>query len=112
MRRTALVAALLCAPAACASPRAPAEPTFVSRDPVARGTTREDLLFRYGVPTATLDGQRVLCWRLRNGEPVFPEHRPNHPEYASWLHPTTSLVVILGPDGRAERSAEVWVGRP
>lgn len=104
-----LLAVLLATSGACASKPAPAAPPPIRSDVIARGTSREDLLFRYGVPTSAMERGRILCWRLVGGVPVFPEHRPNHPEYASWRRPTTSLVVILGADGRAERSAEITV---
>ncbi|MCG3134798.1 MAG: hypothetical protein HMLKMBBP_02179 [Planctomycetes bacterium] len=109
MRRALLAFAILAA--GCASERPSAEPLLVREDPVAPGTSREDLLFAWGVPTTAIEGGRILCWRLRGGRAAFPEHVPNHPEYAAWRAGDRSLVVVFGPDGRALRSSEVQVDR-
>lgn len=102
MRRRALV--LLVSGLAACAPFATGRPDLL--DFLADGTTRRDeVLLRLGQPASTLEGDRVLMYRVgQDRDGYFLDPGQVHP--APWYRPCC-LVLIFGADGILSRHSLV-----
>lgn len=73
-------------------------------------TTREEVLWRLGTPNAHFEGERILTYALSK-LPDGRWARRGRQQALAWgpayLHPTESLVLFFGPDGRLLRHSLV-----
>lgn len=118
LARRALIAAVLAlAAAACATDRetrVPPEAVARMAPGLAAGiTARDDLVLRFGAPSAEFEGGRIFTWRLvDHRETLAPARAAWNPdsggEYA-WRAGEYSLVVVFDAHNLAERFALVAV---
>ena len=64
-------------------------------------TTKEDILLKFGIPSALFEGERILTYRLRFNqkenrfEVVSREVDRRDPRFAEWLQTEYNLVLVF-----------------
>jgi len=73
-------------------------------------TTREEVLWRLGTPNAHFEGERILTYafsKLADGRWIRRGRQQTMAWGPAYQHPTESLVLVFGPDGRLLRHSLV-----
>jgi hypothetical protein len=64
-------------------------------------TTKQDILLRFGIPSAQFEGERILTYRLRYNqkenrfEVVSREVDRRDPRFAEWMQTEYNLVLVF-----------------
>ncbi len=101
--------AIIVLAAGCATPRVqPADPQLLSKSELlsfiqSGVTTREEVLLKLGIPSAQLEGDKVLMYQLCADEAgkwhlVAPQISATT-GLREWIEGTCSLVLVFGDDG-------------
>jgi hypothetical protein len=111
-----LALAILSLATGCATPRLqPAAPQLLSRSELAfirdGVTTREELVLKLGIPSAQVEGDRILMYQFRSDEGgkwhLVSPRVSAMTGLREWGAGTCSLVVVFGADGVLQKHSMV-----
>ncbi len=117
--RTRALPLILCLPLAfgsgCADPAVMQEKTRAFESGLLSSiqdgqTTRQEVLLRYGTPSASFEGGRILTFDFLVDDPSGEWRRVESSPLSGWQYirgRTSSLVLVFGPDDRLVRHSLV-----
>jgi hypothetical protein len=117
IRGMALALAFAFLATGCATPKVqPADPQLVFKSDLLGflqdgATTREEVVLKLGIPSAQIEGQKILMYQLRADENgkwhlVAPRWNVNT-GLRTWSEGTCSLVLVFGENGDLQKHSLV-----